>query len=180
VKARPATLKRALRGSIVTAVVAGVLAVSGCATADTAAIVNGDRISEQEVQEAVQQIQEAKPGVQLDTASAVRVLVFAPFVNAVADKVGKGVSDSQAAGFLGGSTDYNRSTLNVVKASLVLDQNNPNPLTSAEQSEFATALAHAHVELNPRYGKFDPKNLTFEATSPNWIKAEPTTPAPQG
>ena len=39
---------RAVRGSVVVAAAAGVLALSGCGTANTAAIVNGVRISERE------------------------------------------------------------------------------------------------------------------------------------
>lgn len=75
VKARPARFSRALRGSVVVVLAASVLAVSGCAQADTAAIVNGTRISEQDAQEAARQIREAQPSSALDTANAVASLV---------------------------------------------------------------------------------------------------------
>jgi type IV pilus biogenesis protein CpaD/CtpE len=48
---------RALRGAVVVVVAALALGLSGCASADTAAIVDGHRISERDAQEAARQIQ---------------------------------------------------------------------------------------------------------------------------
>ena len=78
---------------IVAAVAAGVLAVAGCATADTAAVVDGQRITEQEAQQVALQIQTAQPNAEdpLTTPSAVAGLIMARFINAAAQQAGKGL-----------------------------------------------------------------------------------------
>jgi parvulin-like peptidyl-prolyl isomerase len=159
----------------VTAVAAGVLAVSGCATADTAAVVNGNRITEQQAQEAARQIRAAQPDSGLDTPNAVASLVMATFINDVAVKAGKGLSDSAARAAVTAIEDPAPSTLELVKASLAWNQ-----MTSEEQNQAVALAGKADITINPRYGTFDPKKVSFAASSPNWIKAEPTTPAPQG
>jgi parvulin-like peptidyl-prolyl isomerase len=161
-----------LRGSIVTAVVMGVLAVSGCATADTAAVVNGHRISEQDVQEATTQIRKAYPDSTLNTASALSSLVMATFINQVADESGKGLSDSAAKAAVAGIPDPVQATLELVKSSLSSQQ-----LTSVEQGKVVELARKAKVTLNPRYGTFDTQSVHFDVSQPNWIKPEPKQPA---
>jgi parvulin-like peptidyl-prolyl isomerase len=169
----------ALRGSVVAAVVVGVLAVSGCATADTAAVVNGHRITEQEVQEATHQITEAYPDSSLNTANALSSLVMASFINQVADESGKGLSDSAAKAAIAGIEDPVPATLELVKSSLASQQ-----LTSGEQGKVVELARKAKVTMNPRYGSFDAKQVRFDVSKPNWIKPgpAPTEPAttPQG
>lgn len=162
----------ALRGSIVTAVVVGVLAVSGCATADTAAVVNGHRISEQEVQEATTQIRKAYPDSTLSTASALTSLVMASFINQVAEESGKGLSDSAARAAIVNIEDPVPATLELVKSSLSSQQ-----LTSVEQGKVVELASRAKVTLNPRYGTFNATKVQFGTSQPNWIKAEPAAPA---
>lgn len=162
----------ALRGSIVTAVVVGVLAVAGCATADTAAVVNGHRISEQEVQDATTQITKAYPDSSLNTASALSSLVMASFINQVAEESGKGLSDSAARAAIANIEDPVPATLELVKSSLSSQQ-----LTSVEQGKVVELASKAKVTLNPRYGTFDSKEVSFGVSQPNWIKAEPAQPA---
>ncbi|GAB3443619.1 hypothetical protein GCM10027517_22300 [Phycicoccus ginsengisoli] len=174
---------RVLRASAAAVVAAGVLAVSGCATADTAAVVNGDRISETEVQEAVTQIKEVVPNAQIDTATALQLLVFAPFVVPVANRVGKGVSDSQVRASMDDSSGrLNDAALELIRTSDLLNPNNPAALDQQQQNEAIDALHKAKVTINPRYGTFDPKRIAFDASAPNWIKQPaPTAPAtPQG
>jgi hypothetical protein len=148
-------------------VAAAALALSGCATADTAAIVNGTVISEEEAQEAVRQIKEAQPQAEIDTPGAVRALVFAPFINDAAAKSGKGQSDSSAKAALGDVADPSRATLELVKASMVSGQ-----LTPEEQREIAAQIAAADITINPRYGTFDKKTLSFGDSQLNWIKSQ--------
>jgi hypothetical protein len=166
---------RALRGSVVAAVAVGVLAVSGCASADTAAIVNGHQITEVEVQEAASQIRKAQPDSTIETTTALQSLVMAGFINDVADVVGKGLSDSAARAAVEIIPDPTPATLELVKASLAWEQ-----LTSEERSKAIEAASKAQITVNPRYGTFDAKTVQFGTSKPNWIKAEPTTPAPQG
>ena len=165
---------RVLRGSLVAGAAAAVLAVSGCASADTAAVVNGERITEQEAQEASRQILAAQPDSGITTANAVASLIMAGFINTVADGAGKGLSDSAARQAVAAIEDPSPATLELVRASLAFNQ-----MTSEEQGRAVDLASKAKITINPRYGKFDPKKISFDASSPNWIKAEPSA-APQG
>jgi hypothetical protein len=157
-------------------VAAAVLVVSGCATADTAAVVDGHRITEEEAQQAALQIQQAQPNSEqpLTTPNAVASLIMARFINAVADQAGKGLSDSAARAAIPAIPDPAPSTLELVRASLAWNQ-----MTNDEQRAAVTAASKAKVTINPRYGTFDAAKVRFDASSPNWIKAEPAA-APQG
>jgi hypothetical protein len=175
----------ALRGSIVTAVVVGVLAVSGCATADTALVVDDERISSQELQEAVTQLNTAAPGANLDNATALTLLLRARFTQRVADSAGKGLSDSQVVAAL--KTDkLNASAIDIVRTSDAFNPQNPSVLSQAEQGQVLTELEKADITLNPRYGRLDRKNWSVGPGTPNWIKEQPApteapaTPTPQG
>ena len=174
VKARPATVLGALRGSFVVAVVAAVLAVSGCATADTAAVVNGTTITERDAQEAARQIQAAQPDSGFDTPNAVAFLIMAGFINTVADSVGKGLSNSAARAAVPSIEQPTPTTLTLVRASLAWNQ-----MTNEEQTKAVDLASKARITINPRYGTFDAKAFKFNPSTPNWIKAVPA-PAPQG
>ena len=172
-KGHPVKAFRVLRGAVVTVAVAGVLAVSGCATADTAAVVNGHRITEQEVQEATSQITKAYPDSSLNAANALSSLVMAGFINQIADQSGKGLSDSAAKAAIGEIEDPSAATLELVKSSLASQQ-----LTTIEQGQVVELARKAQVTMNPRYGTFDAKAVRFDVSQPNWIKAEPVPAQP--
>ncbi len=175
----------ALRGSIVTAVVVGVLGVSGCATADTALVVNDERISSQELQEAVSQLNAAAPGANLDNATALTLLLRARSTQRVADGSGKGLSDSQVLAALK-TDELNPAAIDIVRTSDAFNPQNPSVLSQAEQSQVLADLEKSDITLNPRYGRLDRKNFSVGAASPNWIKEQPAateapaTPIPQG
>jgi hypothetical protein len=171
-KGHPVRSFTVLRGSVAAAALAGVLAVSGCATADTAAVVNGHRITEQEVQEATSQITKAYPDSSLNTANALSSLVMAGFINQIADESGKGLSDSAAKAAIGEIEDPSPATLELVKSSLASQQ-----LTTIEQGHVVELARKAKVTMNPRYGTFDAMQVRFDVSQPNWIKVEPATPA---
>ena len=172
-KGHPVKAVTVLRASIAAAAVAGVLAVSGCATADTAAVVNGHRITEQEVQEATAQITKAYPDSSLNTANALSSLVMAGFINQIADESGKGLSDSAAKAAITEIEDPSPATLELVKSSLASQQ-----LTTVEQGHVVELARKAQVTMNPRYGTFDAKAVRFDVSQPNWIKAEPAPAEP--
>jgi parvulin-like peptidyl-prolyl isomerase len=161
---------RALRGLVVVVVAAAALALSGCATADTAAVVNGTRISERDAQEAARQIQEAQPNSTITTPDAVAALIMAQFINQVADSVGKGLSDSAAKAAIPGIENPSPATLELVRSSLAWNQ-----MTNDEHIKAVEAASNAQITINPRYGTFDPKAVRFNSSKPNWIKAEPTS-----
>jgi hypothetical protein len=168
---------RALRGSLVAAVVAGVLAVSGCASADAAAVVDGKRISEQELQQAVAQLNAAAPGVNLDNATALTLLLRAPFTSPVADRAGKGLSDSQIV--TGLRTDkLNAAALDIVRTSEAFNSQGASALTQEEQVQVLHEMEKADISVNPRYGSFDARNFGVGASKPNWIASSPATGEP--
>jgi parvulin-like peptidyl-prolyl isomerase len=154
---------RALRGLVVVVVAAAALALSGCATADTAAVVNGTRISERDAQEAARQIQEAQPNSTITTPDAVAALIMAQFINQVADSVGKGLSDSAAKAAIPGIENPSPATLELVRSSLAWNQ-----MTNDEHIKAVEAASNAQIT-------FDPKAVRFNSSKPNWIKAEPTS-----
>ena len=165
---------RALRGSLVAAVVAGVLAVAGCASAESAAIVNGDRITEQELQEAVEQLNTAAPGANHDNGTALTLLLRAPFTTPVAEKAGKGLSDSQVIAAL--RTDkLNPAAIDIVRTSDAFNPQNPSVLTQEEQLQVLHDMQRADISVNPRYGRFDPKTFAVGRPTLNWVKTTPTT-----
>ena len=47
-------------------------------------------------------------------------------------------------------------------------------------AKFADAVSKAKITVNPRYGTFDKKTLSFQDSSPNWIKAQPEASPTQG
>lgn len=168
---------RALRGSLVAAVVAGVLAVSGCATADSAAVVDGERISEQELQEAVAQLNTAAPGANLDNRTALTLLLRAPFTTPIAAEAGKGLSDSQVVAALR-TDDLNPAAIDIVRTSDAFNPQNPAVLTQEEQVRVLREMEKADISVNPRYGTFDPRSFAVGATSVNWIQSPPATGQP--
>jgi hypothetical protein len=167
---------RVLRASVVAVVASGVLAVAGCSTADSAAVVNGERISEQELQEAVQQLNKAAPQANLDNATALTLLLRAPFTTPVADKAGKGLSNSQVTAALK-TNELNQAAIDIVRTSDAFNTANPAVLSQEEQNQILREMQRAKITVNPRYGRYNQKTFALDATSPNWIKAG-SNPAP--
>jgi len=156
---------RTLRGPLAAVALAAALSVSGCSTADTAAIVNGQVISESEAQQAAHEINEAfKPQTPLDTPGAVSSLIAAPIINGVAESVGKAESDSSARSAMPNLSEPTQATLDLVKANFALQK-----LTDQEKQLVVEELKKAEITINPRYGAFDRDSATFEAPSRNWL-----------
>ena len=163
---------RTLRGPLVGAALVAALSLSACGTADTAAVVNGEKISENEAQTAAQQINEAfKPQTPLTTRDAVSSLIAAPAINSVATRLGKGESDSSARSAIPQLQDPAQATLDLVKANFALQK-----LTDPEKQQVLDELKKAEVTVNPRYGAYDKNGFQLEAPQTNWLKA----PATQG
>lgn len=157
---------RTLRGPLAAVVIAAALSVSGCGTADTAAVVNGQVISETEAQRAAREINEAfSPQTPLDTPGAVSSLIAAPIINEVASKVGKAESDSSARAAMPNISDPSQASLDLVKANFALQK-----LSDQEKQQVLEQLKKADIKINPRYGSFDPDTASFEAPARNWLK----------
>ena len=164
-----------VRRSLAALAVGAALVTVGCGSSapDRAAVVNGHRITEQEVQEATSQITKAYPGSSLNAANALSSLVMAGFINQIADESGKGLSDSAAKAAITEIEDPSPATLELVKSSLASQQ-----LTTIEQGQVVELARKAQVTMNPRYGTFDAKAVRFDVSQPNWIKAEPAPAEP--
>ncbi len=157
---------RTLRGPLAAAALAAALSVSACGTADTAAVVNGEKISESEAQTAAQQINEAfKPQNPLTTAAAVSSLIAAPIINEVAMRVGKGESDSSARSAMPQIAEPSQATLDLVKANFALQK-----LTDPEKQMVLDELKKADVTVNPRYGAYDKDGAQLEPAKTDWLK----------
>jgi hypothetical protein len=166
-----------MRGPLAAAALAAALAVSGCSTADTAAIVNGEVISETEAQLAATQINEAfNPEQPLDTPGAVASLIAASTINEIALKAGKGESESSARAAMPNLADPAESTIELVKSNFAWQK-----LSDAEKQAALETLKKADVTVNPRYGTFNAENAGFQQSAPNWLApAQPPQTPGQG
>jgi hypothetical protein len=157
---------RTLRGPLAAVALATALAVSGCGTAGTAAVVNGQVISESEAQQAAREINEAfSPETPLDTPGAVSSLITAPIINDVSKRAGKAESDSSARSAMPNISEPSQATLDLVKANFALQK-----LSDQEKQQVLTDLAKADITINPRYGAFDRDSASFEMPARNWLK----------
>jgi hypothetical protein len=147
--------------------------VSGCGAkqSDTAAVVNGTVISENDVQTVSRQRSAADQGREKFSASdALFGLILAPFVFAESNRQRKSVPDQQVLQIIGKIPKPTPATANFVKMQLLLQQLDPTSLT-----RIGAQLGQAKIVVNPRYGTYLPKQGLVQ-TSPNWIKVS-TSPA---
>lgn len=148
------------------ALAAGLL--GGCAKADTAAVVNGVTISESKAQATARQLaQELNLQNPPTTGDIVQMMILVPtFVEVAAEK---GVHYSAEAARSDpifstiDPTDYAVELLRVQKIAEQLPQD--------AQAEFAARVAELDVEVNPRYGTFDPTTMNLTPGQPDWIAA---------
>lgn len=167
---------RVSRVSLTTIVVFGAtLGLSGCGTqqAGAAAIVDGRTLSDKDVQTVSTQLNTlAQSQQQLTPSDALLNLILAPYVIAEAERAGKGVPDAQARKVIEKVANPSRPTIDFVRMQLAIPS-----LTDAAKVSILTKLGKASITVNPRYGTFDPKQITLVPTSPNWIKASPAAGA---
>lgn len=151
---------RALAAAV-TATVA--LLISGCGTADTAAVVDGRTISEAGVLRASEQIadyaQRAMPARDI-----LNRLVVLPTVLEVLGERGVTVTDAAARSAVAGIGDPSPYLVDLAKLDLAIGQ-----MTQEDMMEVTGRLADLDVEINPRYGRFNPQQASIEATVPDWL-----------
>lgn len=156
------TLPRRLRTRTLAAL-AGALLLAGCAAGpfDTAATVNGEVISESDLQEAVAQI---NTQVATSPADVLGTLVKGPVLSELAQGAPFEVSDQQMVEAIRTQTtieDPSPLLVDYVRADYYLRQ-----LGGVIPPE---ALADLDVELNPRYGTWDPAAGDVVDDVPAWI-----------
>lgn len=154
-----------VRGTIAAVALGGVLALTGCGTNDTAAVVDGSRISQTDAALAAQQInKQFKPDAPLTTSDALGLLIIAPTIISAAEASGHPQSEESARSRLGAVQDPSDATVELVRANTALqafDQTNTTALLKQ--------IRALTVSLNPRYGTFDAAKPGIVAKNAPWI-----------
>lgn len=168
---------KAVRASVTALALAGALAASACSgatSAQTAAVVDGRVITEQQVSEASDQLNTAFTPEQPFTASQIlTLLVRAPYITEAAAKAGRAQSESAARALpqlQRLSEPPTDATIEILQAEQSLQQ-----IDQATQQELARTFAELDLSINPRYGAFDPASSEVVVSQPDWIA--PATPA---
>ncbi len=170
---------KAVKARTTALALAGVLALSACSgtsSAETAAVVDGRVITEQQVRDATEQINDAfKPEQPLTAAQSLTLLIRAPYINKAAADAGKAQSESAArAAFKDYDGTPSDSTVEVLQAEASLQQ-----IDDAGRQKLTQEFAALDMTINPRYGTFDPQQASVVADEPNWlVPAAPAAPAP--
>jgi hypothetical protein len=144
-------------------IAAAALVLTGCGRADTAAVVDGHVITESGVLAASEQV--AQYATQpLPPADIVNRLVVLPPVLEVLEERGVTISDAAARSAVSGITDPAPYLLDLARLDLAIGQ-----MTQEDMQNVIARLQEAEVEVNPRYGTFDPQQAAVVATQPDWI-----------
>ncbi|MFC7486372.1 hypothetical protein ACOCJ7_14090 [Knoellia sp. CPCC 206453] len=153
---------------------AGVLALSACSgtsSAQTAAVVDGRVITEQQLREATDQLNAAFPreGKPYTASEILGLLIRAPYINEAATKAGKAQSESAArAQFKNFEGTPAESAVEVVQADMSGQQ-----IDQAAGQALLASFAKIDVTVNPRYGTFDPAQAAVVGERPNWLVPAP-------
>jgi hypothetical protein len=163
--------------------VAGVLAggtaialLGGCGFGtrqQAAAVVNGQEISQAEVEQTAKQLKDAK--LDFDEKIVVTVLIAAPLLHEVVDASGSWKPDSVYAGVINAMPDATESTKQFVRAVALLQS---AAMTDQDVAAYRKDLKDAKITVNPRFGSLEPSNsgpvyFTLGDEAPNWIKSTP-------
>jgi hypothetical protein len=167
--------------------VGAALVLAGCggpAGPDRAAVVDGQVITEKAVQSAMSQVNSMKPGLlqdKLTPTGTLTALVQAPVVLSYLDGLGVKVSESVAMADANkrGVSDPSDSTLEILKfaAAIGLAQNE-GKLTDADAQALTQKLQGLSIDVNPRYGTFNPQTAAIELTQPGWVTPNTNIPSP--
>ncbi len=160
---------------IATGALVGALLLGGCAPRPgTAAVVDGETITTAEVDEALEDLAPV-----LATASATNVvslLIISPSFLAAADAAGFGVTEEAGRDYIvsaglvteAEAAELSGGALEIVRFA-VMQGSVTTEAHVAVLDEAAARLQEAEVELNPRFGTWDPQSLTATALDTPWI-----------
>jgi hypothetical protein len=142
---------------------AATLALTGCGRADTAAVVDGHVITESGIFATSEQVAEyaSQP---MATSDLLNRLVVLPAVLEVLGERGVTISDAAARSAVATIDSPTPYLLDLARLDLAIGQ-----LTQDDMAEVTRRLAEADVEINPRFGSFNPEQAAVVATSPDWI-----------
>ncbi|GEL94950.1 hypothetical protein [Cellulomonas composti] len=169
---------RPVRWLVVGALAGAATLLSGCAgTPGAAAVVNGDVISSEDVRVAVEQLGALYDEV--NTVNVTTVLIQEPILTQVATEHGIGVSEKETVDLLNTRAtqagvdpldEYAPSTLAVARYALTNSKMQDADDADDLSTEVATRITDADIDVNPRFGEYDPETLQLTAPSaPAWI-----------
>ena len=168
-----------VRRSVAALALGAALATAGCGatTADRAAVVDGTVIRETDLQTAMSEINGMDPALlqeQLTPSGTLTALVQAPVVLDYLEGKGVVVSDSVASreAAARGVDEPSEGTLQVIKlASAISAAQQSGQITEADGQALSEQLRSQDVEINPRYGEFNPDTASVQLGQPSWVEA---------
>ncbi|WP_353951106.1 hypothetical protein V6K52_15890 [Knoellia sp. S7-12] len=172
-------LVKAVKARTTALALAGVLALSACSgtsSAETAAVVDGRVITEQQLREATDELNLAFPreGRPYAASEILGLLIRAPYVNEAATKAGRPQSESAArAEFKNLPEAPSDAAVDVIQADMSGQQ-----LDEATGQALLAEFGALDISINPRYGTFDPQQASVVPTRANWLVPAPAASVP--
>jgi len=158
------------------------LAACGSVSANEAAVIDGERIGESELQETTAQLNTiaAEPFTPVTVLSE---LTRAPFLDGAFAGTPAELTDQEVNQFLAENGLENPSSLTVDVARTRQYQTllqDPQAMQDSEVADAASQLQEItvadieelDVDINPRYGSFDPQTASVVSENPGWISSE--------
>ena len=167
-----------VRRSVAALAVGAALVAAGCSSPagpDRAAVVDGQVISETSLQAAMSEVNAMEPALlqaKLTPTGTLTALVQAPVVLSYLDTLGVQVSESVAKqdAQKRGIADPADSTLEIIRlASAISTAQNDGKLTDTDAAALTKQLQELNIDVNPRYGTFNPQTASIELTTPGWV-----------
>lgn len=167
-----------VRRSIAALAVGAALVGSGCAVnrAETAAVVDGNVITERDLQVAIAQVNSMDPALlqePLTPTGALTALVQAPVILDHLEGKGIVVSESIATREARerGVDRPSEDTLSIVRlATTITSAQQTGQITEADGVAITEQMQALDVEVNPRYGAFAPESASIQLSAPDWVK----------
>lgn len=163
------------------ALAALVVAVSGCQTPGTAAVVNGERISDRDVSAVISDLG-ANPALPaIAPADVVPYLAYEKLLSQLAEDFNFTLSDEQVTTAFNQAMEANGAptldpattdpaTVDFLRTQSYIDTVTTLPNAEEVQAAFGPMVEAAEIEINPRYGiEFDPETTQFAPITPEWI-----------
>ena len=169
---------------LVTVTVAAITAIAllaGCGFStrqQAAAVVNGEMISQADVQKTYEQLQRAQ--LEFSQTIVLTALIAAPLLHEAVAKSGSWQPDETYASVMATIPDATDTTKQFVEAVALIQS---QKMTPADVAAYRENLAKADISVNPRFGEVKKSNegpvyFTLGQETPNWIVASsPSAPA---
>jgi hypothetical protein len=173
------------RNLLVSIGVAALLAGCGSATAGSAAVVGGRRISVSDVQSATVDAQTwVGDGTQISQTQVLYLLAIAPYIQEISTRYGSGASVEEARTALVTRVPHpSDAAITVIRANISLTDLQSRlgeQQTAQVLGEATKRLSADGFTVNPRFGDFDPTTGRIAPILPNWLPGaeEQATPSP--